>query len=47
MPKVKKRVLNAAKKHKVLIIREPISLSLVSLQKPYRPEESGKIYSKF
>ena len=48
MEKVKERILKAAREtQSINYKRTPIRLSTVSLQKHYRSEESGKIYSKF
>uniref|UniRef100_A0A8D0ME70 L1 transposable element RRM domain-containing protein n=1 Tax=Sus scrofa TaxID=9823 RepID=A0A8D0ME70_PIG len=50
MVKVKDKewILEAARKTQNINYKgTPIRLSLISLQKHYRPEESGKIYSKF
>ena len=50
MAKVKdnERILKPLRKPKALIIMEyPEGYQLIPLQKHYRPEESGKIYSKF
>ena len=45
--KVKERILKSPREN-VLIIRElPQSYQLFSPHKHYRPEENGKIYSKF
>ena len=47
MAKVKERILRHQEEKKALIIREPpYTYQLISLQKHYRPEGSGKIYSK-
>ena len=46
--KDKEKILKAARGKQIINYKgTPIMLSVISLQKYYRPEERGKIYSKF
>ena len=45
--KDKERILNGAREKELIIKELPKRYQLIYLQKQYRTEESGKIYSKF